>query len=265
MTLVAVTTLTSTADKSKNIEAIEFVIQKAAKANADWICLPEVMSYSGPYENFAKVAELEDGPLNQRLSFLAKTLNKVVFAGSVCEKVKDSEKVFNTQYVFGRDGSLLAKYRKVNLFNLLTPSGEKLYCESDGFLAGDQCVKFSLDGFKVGLATCYDLRFGEYFRKLFLQDPCDVIVIPSAFTLATGMAHWEILLRARAIEYLSYVLAPNQTGKHAEGKFSFGHAMVIDPWGNKLSDTGEQTLQVGITEISKSYVDECRTRIPIFQ
>lgn len=260
---IAVCSVTANADKDGNIERATGLVREAASRGAQWIFLPEMFAYHGPYDQLFSKAETEDGPLNLTLSQLAKDLNIVLFAGSVGERPfgATSGKVYNTQYVFGRTGQIIAKYRKTHLFNLKGQDGKPLYCESDGYMAGDALTTFQLDGWRIALATCYDLRFPEMFARLAQSEAIDLLAIPSAFTQQTGMYHWELLCRARAVEYLCYVAAANQVGLHSPGKTSYGHAVVIDPWGNILANTGNQT-GVAVSRITKASIGHWRSQLP---
>lgn len=238
--------MTSGADKEKNIrDAIQWV-RRAAAQGADWVLLPEVFTYIGPYEAIYANGEDDEGPLVQTLSRLAKELSIVLFAGSFGERPGPNEgeslegrtghkRVYNTSYVFDRQGQKIGKYRKTHPFNLLDHHGQALYCESDGFLSGDALVTLEVEGYNVGLAICYDLRFPRLFERLAQGKALDVMLLPSAFTTQTGMDHWEVLLRARAIEQQAYMFASNQVGESAPGKSCYGHAMIVDPWGYVLS------------------------------
>lgn len=260
---VAVISITATADKHANIETAMTKAEEAVGDGASWVALPEMFSFHGPYGELWENAEFADGPLNARLSEFARRHGVILFAGSVAERPEGSigGKVYNTQYVFGRRGELLSKYRKTHLFNLKDSNGNPLYCESDGYLAGDSLISLSIEGWRVGLATCYDLRFPGYFGALTTPSPLDVIVIPSAFTMQTGMYHWELLLRARAVENLCYVIAPNQVGMHSPGKQSYGHGVIIDPWGTTLADTGHLP-GVALASISSERLNLCRAQLP---
>jgi predicted amidohydrolase len=271
---VAVVCMTSIADKARNVAAAVKFVRDAAAQGADWVQLPEMYPFHGPYGLAYEMAELEGGPLYRTMAALAKELGIVLFAGTVGEradhdKLPDSvlknrdghKRVFNTAYVFGRDGGLLAKYRKTHLFNLYDAKGLPKYCESDGFLAGDKPVTLTVDGYRVGLSICYDLRFPEFYTKLAEAGAPDFIAVPSAFTKGTGRYHWELLLRARAVERQAYVFAANQTGEHGPGKESFGHAMIIDPWGTTLANTGEHP-GVAIAEVTRAGLAEIRAKLP---
>ncbi|MBC7532175.1 MAG: carbon-nitrogen hydrolase family protein [Oligoflexus sp.] len=269
---LATVCMTSGADKEKNIrDAIQWV-RDAAAQGADWVLLPEVFTYIGPYEAIYQNGEDDNGALVQTLSSLAKELSIVLFAGSFGERPSASEKVelegrtghkrvYNTSYVFGRDGQKIAKYRKTHPFNLMDAKGQPLYCESDGFLSGDSLVTLEVEGYNVGLAICYDLRFPRLFERLAKARALDVILLPSAFTTQTGMDHWEVLIRARAIEQQAYVYASNQVGESSPGKSCYGHSMIVDPWGYVLANTGG-TPGVAMAEISFSRIAAVRARLP---
>ncbi len=263
---IAVCSVTATPDKPKNIANAVSMVEQAASKGAQWVFLPEMFSYHGPYDQLFANSEEESGPLNEKLALLAQKLKIVLFAGSVAERPKGatSGKAYNSQYVFGRNGETLAKYRKIHLFNLTNSDGTPLYCESDGYLAGNETVTAQIDGWNVGLATCYDLRFPEMFIKLAKKNPLDLLAIPAAFTLQTGVYHWELLCRARAVEHLCYVAAANQVGLHQPGKASYGHAVVIDPWGNTVCDTGNRT-GFALASISKSTIEHWRSQLPALQ
>lgn len=272
---VAVLSLTTTENRTKNIETAVALVNEAAREGAQWVQLPEMWAFMGPYAQHFAMAEHEDGPLNDQLSKLAKRLNIVLFAGSVGERPdgkespagdldhdRKSSKIFNTSYVFARTGEMICKYRKIHLFNLVGGPGEQSHKESDGFLQGSSIQSAIIDDLKVGMSICYDLRFGEmysYMEKAF--DPLDVIVAPSAFTKLTGQVHWELLLRARAVEFQCYLYAANQVGKHSEGKESFGHGMVVDPWGAVIADTGDGPRVVTAT-IDRKVIKAVRKKLP---
>ena len=266
---LAAITMSSSADKKANIEKAFALVRQAAVAGAEWVQLPEVFPYIGDYEMNFEMGEEEGGQLHQNLSSLAKELGICLFAGTVGERAKSLapksrhsyERVYNTMYVFNRDGSQVAKYRKTHLFNLHNEQGDPLYCEGDGFIPGDELCSFDLEGVRVGLAICYDLRFPAMFEKLAAENPLDLLVVPAAFTQKTGAAHWEVLLRARAIEQQSYVWAANQTGTHGVGKVSYGHSMLVDPWGGTVAQTtGEEGIAQG--NIATKFLTDVRGRLP---
>ena len=266
--------LTSTSNKDQNVEAALAKVREAARHGAQWIQLPEMLAFHGPYDRVYEMAEEEGGPLYRTMAALAKELGIVLIGGSVGERPKAGEmtdaqlknkngdrRVYNTSYIFGRSGELVAKYRKIHLFNLSDANGKPLYCESDGYLAGDQAVTTTIDGWRVGLSICYDLRFSRLYDMLEANGAPDVILAPSAFTKATGEVHWELLLRSRAVERQAFVFAANQVGTHNPGKESFGHSMIVDPWGKVLADTGAGP-GIAYAKVQRKSLDEARAKLP---
>ncbi len=266
--------MTSGADKAKNIASAISWIRAAKAKGADWVLLPEVFTFIGPYEDLYANAEDEDGPTVQAFKALAKELSIVIFAGSMGERPRAGEtlreesvgrtghrRVFNTTFVFGRQGEILAKYRKIHPFNLLDNQGQPLYCESDGFLSGDHRSILELDGYRVAMTICYDLRFPALYERLSKEKAVDVFLLPSAFTTQTGMDHWEVLIRARAIEQQAYMYSSNQVGESAPGKSNYGHSMIVDPWGFVLANTGA-SQGIALAEISRERLDQVRSRLP---
>ncbi len=260
---VATISLCANDDRSQNIAKALSFVDEAAHSGAQWVVLPEVFHYHGPYDRFPEIAESDNSPLIEQLRKAAATNKIVLFAGSVCERSTE-DRVYNTLYVINRSGEILQKYRKIHLFNLRDSSGKALYCESDGFLPGDNFVSVEIDGLRVGLAICYDLRFPEMFAVLNRPIPQDVFVIPAAFTKSTGEAHWELLLRARAVENQAYVIAANQVGEHRPGRYSFGHSMIIDPWGIKLCDSGTAE-GIAYAAIDPDRIREVRGQLPALE
>lgn len=261
---VAVTSMTTTRDRASNLEQAEKLVRDAAKQGANWVVLPEMYVYQGSYDTLYENAEPWHGPAWQWMSALAKELGIVLFGGSIAERPNQGNserKVYNVAYAFDRNGKEIACYRKVHLFNLKTPDGKPLYCESDGYLSGDEPIVLEVDGFKVAMAICYDLRFHEFFATLARKSKFDAIVMPSAFTQRTGMDHWEVLIRARAIEHQAYFIAANQTGEHAPGKNSYGHSMIVDPWGHKICDTGDQ-IGIATAPLSHAVLARYRAQLP---
>ncbi|MEI8024909.1 MAG: nitrilase-related carbon-nitrogen hydrolase [Pseudomonadota bacterium] len=266
---VACISLTATSDQKSNIENAISAVRASATEGATWVALPEMISYLGPYDTLWEKADSFEGDLFQTFSQLSKELNIVLFAGTWGERPRPSEapnegtrKVFNTAHVFGRQGELLARYRKIHLFSLANELGEKIHSEPDGYLSGNQFVSVLIDGLRVHLAICYDLRFPEMFSTLQKLGSCDVLMAPSAFTKATGERHWELLCRSRAIDLQAWVVAPNQVGCHYGNKESYGHAMIVDPWGNICSETGDAP-GTAFYEIDFEKTRTFRTKLPV--
>ncbi len=260
-------------DKTANIQRAQKLIIAAAEQGADWILLPEIFSFHGSYEHLYINAEFEGGPTFQILANLASHHRVCIFAGTMGERPEESlpvakrfnsqgqRRVYNTMYVFNREGKLAGKYRKTHLFSLLGHDATHTYCEPDGYIPGDTRTVITLEDWTVGLSVCYDLRFPEFFCAMGRSQPLDMIVLPAAFTYHTGKSHWELLLKARAVENQCFVFASNQCGEHRPGRKSWGHSMIIDPWGQKLASTGESS-GIAFAEINKSDMNTIRSKLP---
>ena len=259
----AAISMTSSPNKGDNLARAKALVLEAARNGADWIQLPEMFHYFGPYDRIHENAETTHGPAIDLMAGLARQNNVCIFAGTIGERADgDNYRVHNTSYVFNRSGELAGKYQKLHLFNLINPDGTKNYCEADGFIQGENLSVINVDGFKVGMSICYDLRFPELYRSMLeTHGPLDVIIAPSAFTLATGEAHWELLLRARAVENQCYTFAANQVGTHWNQKSTFGHSMIVDPWGRVLANTKNHE-GIAYAELDKDEIDSIRKQIP---
>ncbi|KGQ70249.1 acyltransferase [Chelonobacter oris] len=260
---IATIQMVSTTDVKSNVETMQTLVRKAAQAGAKWALLPEYwpLMATDEKDKLAIAETFGQGPLQQLLSDLAKELQIVLFAGSIPLRGNEENKVLNTLLVYGEQGELLSRYDKIHLFSYSGISesgvGEK-YCEADSIQAGYQVPSLQIGEVNVGQGICYDLRFPELFRA---QTPYDVLVLPAAFTYTTGKAHWELLLRARAVENQCYVIASAQGGRHQSGRTTFGHSMIIDPWGEIVSGVGEgEGFAVG--EIDFARLAEVRRQLP---
>ena len=229
-------------DVAANFKQVEALAQKAVDAGARLLLLPENALFMGRHEqDKLAIAEAAGaGPWQQQLSALAQRLDVALVCGSFPLQVAgEAAKVWPASLVFGPDGQLIARYDKLHLFDVSLADGTE-YRESRHFQEGEnppQCFDFA--GLRFGLSICYDLRFPELYRQM-VADGAQVLLVPAAFTYATGEQHWEILLRARAIENLSVVLAANQCGVHPSGQGSWGHSMIVNPWGHILSQCEHQ-------------------------
>ena len=261
--LVATICMNSGSNKAENVAQAIDLVTEASEMGAKWVLLPEMFSYHGPYSALLENSEFEHSQLMEELGKVSSSRGITLFAGTVPYKSSevDQKRVFNSMFVFSPEGKIVSRYDKCHLFNLMGKNGERLYCESDGYLEGDKPVAFDYEGFRIGLCTCYDLRFPMFFSKMSEAKPIDILVVPAAFTLKTGMAHWELLLRARAVESQCFVVASNQYGPHGAGKESFGHSMIIDPWGVKLGDTGAVS-GVAYAKVNKSRIQDVREILP---
>jgi predicted amidohydrolase len=231
--LVAAAQMTSTADRRRNLETSVRLVHEAADLGAKLVGLPENFSFMGREEDRIAGAETVDGPTLSALREVARRREIHVIAGSIPEKIDVPGKTANTSVLIAEDGSIAAVYRKIHLFDVAIPDGAR-YAESQTVEPGDTPVVARSALGNIGLTVCYDLRFPELYRHL-TASGAEILSIPSAFTLFTGKDHWEVLLRARAIENLAYVLAPAQVGRHSPSRVTFGNAMVVDPWGVVLA------------------------------
>jgi nitrilase len=228
---VAAIQMVSASSVASNLETAGKWIARAADQGARLVVLPEYFCLMGRKEtDKLAVAETEGrGPIQSFLSAAALQHGIYLSSGSIPLVSPDAGRVFNTQLVYGPDGKQLARYDKIHLFSFAR--GEESYDESRAILAGNRVSRLETPDITLGLSICYDLRFPELYRAL---GQVDLILVPSAFVHTTGKAHWEILLRARAIENQCYVLAPAQGGFHENGRRTWGHSMLIDPWGDIL-------------------------------
>lgn len=250
--------MVSAASVDRNLIVAEKWIARAVEEGTQLVVLPEYFCLMGHHEtDKLAVAENEgSGPIQQFLSEMACKHNIYISAGSIPLISPDERRVFNTQLVYNPKGLQIARYDKIHLFSFAR--GEESYDESRAILAGDRVARLETPDITLGLSICYDLRFPELYREM---GQVDLILVPSAFTYTTGRAHWELLLRARAIENQCYVLAPAQGGRHENGRRTWGHSMLIDPWGDILEVLPEHEGIVSGT-IEPSRLMEVRQSLP---
>ena len=230
---VAAVQMNSGADKEVNVaDAIE-LIERAAGTGARLVALPEVWTYLGDADGIRDAAEEIPGPTIERLAEEARRHGIYLHCGSIFEQVPGDPCVYNTTAVLNPAGELIARYRKIHLFDV-SFDGQFTYLESNIIAPGDEIVVVDVDDVKVGLSICYDLRFPELFRLLALQG-AELIILPAAFTQYTGKDHWELLLRARAVENQVFMVAPNEHGHNPSGVTAYGRSMIVDPWGTVLA------------------------------
>ncbi len=260
--LVGAVQMTSTEDRARNLQTALRLVEEAADLGAKLVGLPENFAFMGPEEARLAGAETLEGPTLSAVREVAARRRIHVLAGSISERTDDPRRTANTSALVGDDGALLAVYRKIHLFDVAIPDGAR-YAESEGVRAGAEVVvaETALGG--IGLTICYDLRFPELYRRL-ASLGADLIAIPSAFTLYTGKDHWEVLVRARAIENLAYVLAPAQVGRHGPRRETFGNAMIVDPWGVVLArcPDGEG---VCVAPVRRDRLERVRAELPALQ
>lgn len=250
--------MNSTGDRPRNRATADRLVRAAAADGATLIVLPEKWNVLGTAEQLAAGAEPLDGPSLTWAREVARELRVDLVAGSIVELTADGRR-FNTSVHVAPDGELRAAYRKIHLFDVEVTG--VVYRESDGEDPGEEAVTTTLhDGAELGMAVCYDLRFPELFRVLTLRG-ARVLALPSAFTLATTRDHWEVLVRARAIENQCFVVAANQIGEHAPGKASGGRSLIVDPWGTVLA-TAADAEGCAIAELDLARQDAIRARLP---
>ena len=251
--------LNSTADVAGNVEAAERLVRDAARDGAELAVLPEKWSLLAAGETMAELAEPLDGPVVGAARSWARELGIHLLAGSVAERVPGRDLMSNTSLLIDPEGEIAATYRKIHMFDV--DVGGVAYRESAHELPGDRIVAAHVgDDLVLGLTVCYDLRFPELFRILALSG-AGAISVPSAFTAVTGRDHWEVLLRARAIENQLFVIAAGQVGEAPPHYDSWGHSMIVDPWG-KVVDVVDSGVGHAIAELDLGKLERVRERIP---
>lgn len=241
-----------------NIRDAEALIRKAAQKGAEFVMTPEMTTLFdfGTKQVMEKIRPEEQDTSWRYFAALAKELGIWLLIGSIA--IKNGNKAANRSFLFSPEGEKVVSYDKIHMFDVDLP-GEETYRESNAYEAGDTAVVATLPWGKVGLSICYDLRFPYLYRAL-AQAGAAMLTVPAAFTYTTGKAHWHTLLKARAIENGAFIFAPGQVGEHRNGRKTFGHSLVIDPWGNILADGGEE-IGVTIAEIDMHEVESARNRI----
>jgi nitrilase len=265
---VSLVQMNSIDDKAANLAAAKALIEKAvAEEHPDLVMLPEYFDWAGgtTADKLRNAETIPGGPAYSMCQELARRHKIFLHAGSLMEKVEGEQKIHNTTVVFDRTGKEVARYRKIHLFDVTTPDGAE-YKESASVKPGREVVTYDCEGVTVGCSICYDLRFPELFQALARQG-AQLIALPAAFTLMTGKDHWEVLLRARAIENQTFVAAAAQTGAHNAGnekRLTYGHSLVIDPWGHVVAKASDG---VGIvsSRIDPAQVAKVRAQIPVQQ
>jgi predicted amidohydrolase len=255
---VAAVQLTSTADKQRNLDAAEKLIRAAAADGAQLVVLPEMFNVLGDADVLRAGAEPLDGPTTRWARDLTRTSGIWLAAGSIIERLPDQNKSANTSCLIDPEGQLRAAYRKIHLFDCDVP-GATLH-ESKTIAPGEEIVLSEVESTPVGLSICYDLRFPELFRILTLRG-ARVIALPAAFTERTGRDHWEILLRARAIENQVFLVAANQLGKSGPGWQWYGRSMIIDPWGVVLTQAPDRETFI-VADLDFAAQEAIREKLP---
>lgn len=256
---IAAIQMTSVEDWDRNIDWCQSEIEAHTAHPPDIFCFPENALYMRLHRSNKVLAKDPDDPKFDRFEKLARQLNSYIYFGSLPLTING--KIFNSSLIFTPEGKRLTPYQKIHLFDIQLKDHDPIR-ESDDFQAGQNPAIIDVKGWKWGLSICYDLRFAELFFK-YAQAQVDVISVPSAFLVPTGQAHWHTLLRARAIESQAYVIAPAQSGSHLGLRETYGHSLVIDPWGAVLLELKQNGTQV--IEIAKSEIQRVRDQIPMSQ
>ena len=256
---VACVQLTSRADKAANLAKAERLVARAAATGADVVVLPEKWNAIGDDETLRAAAEsLEGGESVAAMAEWARRHGITLVGGSITERREGREKLANTSLVFDPDGEIVATYRKIHLFDVEV--GGHVYRESDAEEPGEEPAVAPLEGWPVGLSVCYDVRFPELYRILALQGAL-LVTVPAHFTLHTGKDHWEVLLRARAIENQLYVAAAAQVGETLPGRPSYGRSLIVDPWGLVLAQAPDEETVIS-AELDRVRLEDVRAKLP---
>ncbi len=256
---VACVQLTSRSDKAANLETAERLVAKAAATGADVVLLPEKWNAIGDPEVLYGAAEtLAEGESVEAMAGWARDHGITLVGGSITERRDGREKLSNTSVVFDSDGSIAAVYRKIHLFDV--DVGGHVYRESDAEEPGNEPVVVETEGWTTGLTVCYDVRFPELYRILALQG-AELVTVPAHFTLYTGKDHWELLLRARAVENQYYVAAAAQIGETMPGRLSYGRSLIADPWGIVVATAPDEETVIA-AELDRRRLEEVRAKLP---
>lgn len=256
---VALVQLDARADVAENVATAVGLAEDAAAAGARLVALPEYLQYRGPDDGYRASAQSVPGPITDAFAAVARRHEAWILVGSLAESSGDPARPWNTSVLLGPDGAVAASYRKIHLFDIAVDAGPTDR-ESARVTPGDRRVVVRVDGIGLGLTICYDLRFPELYRAL-AADGAGVLAVPASFTERTGRDHWEVLLRARAIENAAYVIAPAQIGTPPGAPASFGRSLVVDPWGIVVAQAPDR---IGIVraDLDTERVAAVRRQIP---
>ncbi len=256
--VAAVIQMSSTPEKEENLATAEALIREATSAGAELVALPELWSCHGLEKVYRENAESVPGPTTGFLGGLARELGVYLLGGSILEGGPDSGRLSNTSTFFDPSGEMTAVYRKIHLFDVKV--SDKEYLESASIAPGSEIVTAKAGAATLGLSVCYDVRFPELYRLLALRG-AEILGVPAAFTLQTGKDHWEVLLRARAVENQAFVVAPAQWGQKADGRWTYGRSMIVDPWGTVLAACPDRD-GYALATLDLDYLDRFRTEFP---
>ncbi len=253
--------LCSSTDVAENIEAVERLVREAARRGADYVQTPEMTNIVQRDRAAlgASIAPEQSDPAVARFSALASELGIVLHIGSLALKAADG-RIANRALIFGRGGHVLARYDKIHLFDVDLPGGES-WRESAVYHPGDRAVVVDLPWLRLGVSICYDIRFPQLYRAQ-AHAGAAALTAPAAFTRQTGEAHWHVLQRARAIENGAFVISAAQAGRHADGRETYGHSIVVAPWGEVLAEAGSEGPEIIVAAIDPARSLDARQRIP---
>ena len=259
--LVAAAQYCASNNISENQIAVEKFMLEAAKQNVSLICFPECSNLiaENKQELFQKAELADNSSTIDKIRYLARKYKIVTSVGSVLLKKSNLKKILNRGFLIGKNGEILAKYDKIHMFDADVGDG-KIYRESDDFHSGNQVVTKKTEVAHIGLSICYDIRFPQMYRQM-SKAGAEIIVTPAAFTAKTGKAHWHILQRARAIESGCFIIAAAQSGVHADGRQTFGHSLIVNPWGQIIAEALTSKSELVFAEVDLSEVEIARKAI----
>lgn len=258
---IAAIQMPTVADKMENVRTVKTYLEKIKDENPDFVILPEMFCCPYQTENFPIYAEKEGGPVWQQLSAYAKQYGVYLIGGSMPEKDAEGN-VYNTCYVFDREGKQIGKHRKVHLFDIDVKGGQT-FKESDTLTAGDSDTVFDTEFGKIGVMLCFDIRFPELSRMM-VNDGAKVIFVPAAFNMTTGPAHWELSFRTRALDNQIYMVGCAPARDVSAGYISWGHSIVTDPWG-RVIDMLDEKKGILLAELDMDYEEQVREELPLLK
>ena len=258
---IAAIQMPTVADKMENVRTVKTYLEKIKDENPDFVILPEMFCCPYQTENFPIYAEKEGGPVWQQLSGYAKQYGIYLIGGSMPEKDAEGN-VYNTSYIFDREGKQIGKHRKVHLFDIDIKGGQT-FKESDTLTAGDSDTVFDTEFGKIGVMLCFDIRFPELSRMM-VNDGAKVIFVPAAFNMTTGPAHWELSFRTRALDNQIYMVGCAPARDVSAGYISWGHSIVTDPWG-RVTDMLDEKKGILLAELDMDYEEQVREELPLLK
>lgn len=258
---IAAIQMSTVADKMENVRTVKAYLEKIKDENPDFVILPEMFCCPYQTENFPIYAEEEGGPIWQQLSAYAKQYGVYLIGGSMPEKDAEGN-VYNTCYVFDREGKQIGKHRKVHLFDIDVKGGQT-FKESDTLTAGDSDTVFDTEFGKMGVMLCFDIRFPELSRMM-VNDGARIVFVPAAFNMTTGPAHWELSFRTRALDNQIYMVGCAPARDVSAGYISWGHSIVTDPWG-RVTGMLDENEGILLAELDMDYEEQVREELPLLK